>query len=61
LHLVNAQPEVIQRTINDIKSLKPDYVVPTQCTGFEAVVSFWREMPNEFNLNTAGKKYTFQR
>ena len=61
LHLVNAQPEVIQRTINDIKSLKPDYVVPTHCTGFEAVVAFWREMPNEFNLNTAGTKYTFQR
>lgn len=61
LHLVNAQPEVIQRTNNDIKSLKPDYVVPTHCTGFEAVVAFWREMPNEFNLNTAGTKYTFQR
>jgi 7,8-dihydropterin-6-yl-methyl-4-(beta-D-ribofuranosyl)aminobenzene 5'-phosphate synthase len=58
-HLVNAKPEVIRKTVADIKSMKPDFVVPTHCTGFEAVVAFGKEMPNEFNLNTAGTKYTF--
>jgi 7,8-dihydropterin-6-yl-methyl-4-(beta-D-ribofuranosyl)aminobenzene 5'-phosphate synthase len=60
-HLTNAEPEVIRRTVADIKALKPDYVIPTHCTGFEAVVAFGREMPDEFNLNTAGTKYTFSR
>ncbi len=58
-HLINAKPELIQNTVADIKSMKPDYIVPTHCTGFEAIVAFSREMPNEFILNTAGTQYTF--
>jgi 7,8-dihydropterin-6-yl-methyl-4-(beta-D-ribofuranosyl)aminobenzene 5'-phosphate synthase len=56
-HLVNSKPELIARTVADIKSVKPDYVVPTHCTGFEAIVMFAREMPDQFILNTAGTKY----
>jgi 7,8-dihydropterin-6-yl-methyl-4-(beta-D-ribofuranosyl)aminobenzene 5'-phosphate synthase len=58
-HLINAKPAVIQNTVADIKAMKPDHVVPTHCTGFEAIVAFSREMPNEFTLNTAGTQYTF--
>jgi len=58
-HLVNAKHEVIQNTVADIKAMKPDYIVPTHCTGFEAIVAFGKEMPNEFVLNTAGTQYTF--
>lgn len=59
-HLVNAKPEVIQKTIDGIKSMRPDYIVPTHCTGFEAIVALGKEMPDEFNLSTAGTQYTFQ-
>jgi 7,8-dihydropterin-6-yl-methyl-4-(beta-D-ribofuranosyl)aminobenzene 5'-phosphate synthase len=58
-HLINAKPEVIQNTLADIKAIKQDYIVPTHCTGFEAIVAFSREMPNEFILNTAGTQFTF--
>ncbi|MBA4394976.1 MAG: hypothetical protein C0407_15595 [Desulfobacca sp.] len=58
-HLINAKPENIQRTVSDIKNLKPEYVVPTHCTGFEAVSAFAKEMPGEFVLNTAGTQFTF--
>ncbi len=58
-HLINAKPEVIQQTVADIKAMKPDYIIPTHCTGFEAISTFAREMPAEFNLNTAGTQYTF--
>jgi len=58
-HLINAKPELIQSTVADIKAMKPDYIVPTHCTGFEAEVAFSREMPNEFILNTTGTKFTF--
>ena len=58
-HLINAKPEIIQNTLADIKAMKPDYVVPTHCTGFEAIVAFSKEMPKEFILNTVGTRYTF--
>jgi 7,8-dihydropterin-6-yl-methyl-4-(beta-D-ribofuranosyl)aminobenzene 5'-phosphate synthase len=58
-HLINAKPEVIQQTVADIKAMKPDYIIPTHCTGFEAISTFAREMPAQFNLNTAGTRYTF--
>lgn len=58
-HLVNTKPEIIQNTVADIKALKPDMIAPAHCTGFEAVVVFSKEMPNEFVMNTAGAQYTF--
>jgi 7,8-dihydropterin-6-yl-methyl-4-(beta-D-ribofuranosyl)aminobenzene 5'-phosphate synthase len=57
-HLVNAKPEIIEKTVTDIKKIAPDYVVPTHCTGFEATTTFAREMPEQFILNTAGTRYT---
>lgn len=56
-HLTGAKPEVIRRTIADIEAVRPDYVVPMHCTGFEAIAAFAREMPDRFILNTAGTRY----
>jgi 7,8-dihydropterin-6-yl-methyl-4-(beta-D-ribofuranosyl)aminobenzene 5'-phosphate synthase len=56
-HLSGAKSELIQRTIADIKAIRPDYIVPTHCTGFEAISAFAREMPDQFILNTAGTRY----
>ncbi len=56
-HLTGAKPEVIQKTVADMKAINPEYIVPTHCTGFEAISAFSREMPNQFILNTAGTKY----
>ena len=58
-HLINEKPELIQTVVAAIKAMKPDYIVPTHCTGFEAIVAFSKEMPNEFVMNTAGTQYTF--
>jgi len=58
-HLIGAKPEIIQRTIGDIKAVAPEYIVPTHCTGFEAISAFAREMPGQFILNTAGTRYLF--
>jgi 7,8-dihydropterin-6-yl-methyl-4-(beta-D-ribofuranosyl)aminobenzene 5'-phosphate synthase len=58
-HLSGAKPEVIQRTIADIKAIAPEYIVPMHCTGFEAITAFQREMPDQFIINTAGTKYIF--
>lgn len=57
-HLTNAKPEVIRRTVADIKAINPQFIVPTHCTGFDAVTTFYREMPDQFILNSAGTRYT---
>jgi len=57
-HLTGTTAERIQKTIADFKAINPEYIVPTHCTGFQAISAFAREMPNQFILNTAGTKYT---
>ena len=58
-HLTGAKSEKIQKTVAGIKAIGPDYIVPTHCTGYEAISLFDKEMPKQFILNTAGSKYTF--
>jgi 7,8-dihydropterin-6-yl-methyl-4-(beta-D-ribofuranosyl)aminobenzene 5'-phosphate synthase len=59
-HLTGAAPDVIAKTIDDLKALRPDYIVPTHCTGFGAMAAFAREMPEQFILNTAGTRYLLE-
>lgn len=56
-HLVNAESDIIAKTVAEIKRIAPDYIVPTHCTGFEAMTIFAKEMPEQFILNTAGTRY----
>ena len=56
-HLGSAKPELIQKTIADIKVINPEYIVPTHCTGFRAISAFAQAMPDQFILSTAGTKY----
>jgi 7,8-dihydropterin-6-yl-methyl-4-(beta-D-ribofuranosyl)aminobenzene 5'-phosphate synthase len=58
-HLVDSRPQDIPVTVAEIKSFKPDVLVPAHCTGFEAIVAFSKEMPEQFVLNTSGTQYTF--
>lgn len=58
-HLIGAPPQVIQRTVADIKAIAPDYIVPMHCSGWEAITSFEREMPKQFILSMAGTRYVF--
>ena len=58
-HLTRAKEELVRRTIADIKTMAPEYIMPMHCTGFETIAAFAKEMPNQFILNTAGTKYIF--
>jgi 7,8-dihydropterin-6-yl-methyl-4-(beta-D-ribofuranosyl)aminobenzene 5'-phosphate synthase len=50
---------IIGRTIDALKDLQPDYVVPCHCTGRRAINEMEKEMPGRFILNMAGTKLTF--
>jgi 7,8-dihydropterin-6-yl-methyl-4-(beta-D-ribofuranosyl)aminobenzene 5'-phosphate synthase len=58
-HLVNPDPQVLDATVADVKAFAPAYIIPTHCTGFEAITRFQKEMPEQFILNTAGTRYVF--
>jgi 7,8-dihydropterin-6-yl-methyl-4-(beta-D-ribofuranosyl)aminobenzene 5'-phosphate synthase len=58
-HLTGSKPEIIQKTIADIKALSPEYIVPTHCTGFQAITAFSKDMPEQFILSTVGTHFNF--
>lgn len=51
---------VIQPTIEEMKKINPDYVVPMHCTGWDAITQFKEEMHANVILNTVGTTYTFE-
>ncbi len=51
---------IIDRTIEGLRALDPDYVVPTHCTGRRAVMAFGEAMPERFILNMAGTRLIFR-
>jgi len=50
---------IIGPTIDEMKKIGPDCVVPTHCTGWKAINQFAQEMPDQFVLNTVGTTYVF--
>jgi 7,8-dihydropterin-6-yl-methyl-4-(beta-D-ribofuranosyl)aminobenzene 5'-phosphate synthase len=50
---------IIRPTIEEMKKIGPDFVMPTHCTGWQAINQFDREMPKQFVLTTVGTTYLF--
>lgn len=50
---------VIEPTVQEMKRINPDYVIPMHCTGWKAINRFAEEMPGKFLLNTVGTTYVF--
>jgi 7,8-dihydropterin-6-yl-methyl-4-(beta-D-ribofuranosyl)aminobenzene 5'-phosphate synthase len=59
-HLTGADFEpIIEPTTESLKTINPQYVVPTHCTGRKAVMHLEKEMPDKFLLNMSGTKMVF--
>ncbi|MCK9197206.1 MAG: MBL fold metallo-hydrolase [Syntrophales bacterium] len=50
---------IIARTVEEIKKINPDYIIPCHCTGRKAIMEFEKAMPDKFILNMSGTKMTF--
>lgn len=50
---------VIPPTIEAMKQIDPDYIIPMHCTGWGAINRFMAAMPGTCILNTVGTTYTF--
>ena len=56
-HLIGDIGEpTIKRTIEEMKRLDPEVIVPCHCTGFKAMQEFQRTFPEAFVLNASGTK-----
>lgn len=51
---------VIGPTIEEMKKIGPDFVVPMHCTGWKAINQFATDMPEQFLLNSVGTTYVFE-
>jgi 7,8-dihydropterin-6-yl-methyl-4-(beta-D-ribofuranosyl)aminobenzene 5'-phosphate synthase len=58
-HLAPAKDEEIQRTIDEIQKMAPAMIVPSHCTGFQAISQFATQMPAVFVLGAVGTRYLF--
>ncbi|MBW2202954.1 MAG: MBL fold metallo-hydrolase [Deltaproteobacteria bacterium] len=50
---------VIEPTVRGLKRIDPAYIIPTHCTGRDAILKIEKEMPDSFILNMSGTKLTF--
>jgi len=58
-HLVSANDEDIQQTLNDVMEFKPSLIAPSHCTGLRAICEFAVQMPDEFVRGIVGTSYLF--
>jgi 7,8-dihydropterin-6-yl-methyl-4-(beta-D-ribofuranosyl)aminobenzene 5'-phosphate synthase len=49
--------KVIPRTIEEMKRFKPEFLVPTHCTGWKAMNELEKAFPGNFVLNSVGTKF----
>jgi len=58
-HLGRADEADIERTVDAIAEMKPAMIVPSHCTGFDAMRRFAERLPDAFVLGTVGTTYSF--
>jgi 7,8-dihydropterin-6-yl-methyl-4-(beta-D-ribofuranosyl)aminobenzene 5'-phosphate synthase len=59
-HLANVDLDTVLRpTLAALAAFNPDYIVPTHCTGREAIRMIETAMPDRFILNMAGTRLRF--
>jgi 7,8-dihydropterin-6-yl-methyl-4-(beta-D-ribofuranosyl)aminobenzene 5'-phosphate synthase len=50
---------IIPRTIKELETLRPKFIVPCHCSGLKAVTEIARTMPDAFIQNSVGTTYVF--
>ncbi|MBU1195631.1 MAG: MBL fold metallo-hydrolase [Proteobacteria bacterium] len=59
-HLGGGNERIIEPTINEMKKINPEIIVPMHCTGWNAINRFAMAMPDNFILNSVGTTYIFK-
>lgn len=60
LHLTGRIFEpLVPRTVEELKQIRPDVIVPSHCTGWRAAHALARAFPEAYVQNSVGTTYTF--
>src|SRR5579875_280861 len=58
-HLAPAPCEIVARTVEALKELDPDYLIPMHCTGANTIAALQRELPDKLILPSTGTRIVF--
>ena len=58
-HLAPYPDEIISKTVEALKEINPDYLIPMHCTGFRTMMAVQREMPQKLIMPSTGTRVVF--
>jgi 7,8-dihydropterin-6-yl-methyl-4-(beta-D-ribofuranosyl)aminobenzene 5'-phosphate synthase len=58
-HLAPYPDELIAKTVEAMKKINPDYLIPMHCTGFRTIMAIQREMPEKLIMPSTGTRVVF--
>jgi 7,8-dihydropterin-6-yl-methyl-4-(beta-D-ribofuranosyl)aminobenzene 5'-phosphate synthase len=58
-HLAPYPDEIISKTVEALKEIDPDYLIPMHCTGFRTMMAVQREMPQKLIMPSTGTRVVF--
>jgi 7,8-dihydropterin-6-yl-methyl-4-(beta-D-ribofuranosyl)aminobenzene 5'-phosphate synthase len=59
MHLVNASPHRIERTIEELRRIGVEQLAPAHCTGMPATVALWNAFPGQCQPCPVGTQFEF--
>jgi 7,8-dihydropterin-6-yl-methyl-4-(beta-D-ribofuranosyl)aminobenzene 5'-phosphate synthase len=58
-HLVGSRANVIEETVQALRDINPDYILPMHCAGFDTMAQLRGEMPERLVLPSTGTQVVF--
>jgi 7,8-dihydropterin-6-yl-methyl-4-(beta-D-ribofuranosyl)aminobenzene 5'-phosphate synthase len=58
-HLAPYPDEIIAKTVQAMKEINPDYLIPMHCTGFRTIMAVQQEMPQKLIMPSTGTSVVF--
>lgn len=58
-HLAPAPDAVVAKTVDALKAIDPDYILPMHCTGWNTISAIQRVMPAKLVMPSTGTRVTF--
>jgi 7,8-dihydropterin-6-yl-methyl-4-(beta-D-ribofuranosyl)aminobenzene 5'-phosphate synthase len=58
-HLAPYPDDIIAKTVQALKEINPDYLIPMHCTGFRAMMAVQQEMPQKLIMPSTGTSVVF--
>ncbi len=60
MHLVAASPERMNKTVEALRLLNVQRLMPAHCTGFPAMARLWQEFPERYTFCPTGTVIEFE-